>query len=80
MNPANTVLVKDNDRCQGHGRCYSLAPAVIDSDDLGYAVLKEGSIPPDLAEQARLAVSSCPEQALELVSETEPQLRETSRD
>ena len=36
----------DSDKCQGHGRCYSLAPAVFDSDDEGYAILLiDGSSP-----------------------------------
>ena len=25
----------DSERCEGHGRCYSLAPALVEADDLG---------------------------------------------
>ena len=25
----------DEERCEGHGRCYALAPAVFEPDDLG---------------------------------------------
>jgi ferredoxin len=57
----------DNEKCQGHGRCYSLAPDVFDSDDEGYSVLKiTGDVPPELEEQARLAVDNCPEYAIEI--------------
>ena len=35
--------------CQGHNRCYMLAPEIFDVDDEGYAVLKiEGEIPAEL--------------------------------
>ena len=27
----------DGDKCQGHNRCYALAPELFDVDDLGYA-------------------------------------------
>ena len=57
----------DPERCQGHGRCYDLAPALFGDDDEGYGmVLGEGGVPPDLEREARLAVANCPEQAIEL--------------
>ena len=60
-------IVLDMEKCQGHGRCYSLAPDVFDSDDEGYAVLKvDGEVPAELEEQARLAMDNCPEYAIEL--------------
>ena len=58
-------LTLDSDACQGHGRCYTLAPQLFDSDDEGYAVLKvTGEIPAELREQAQLAVDNCPEFAI----------------
>ena len=58
----------DNEKCQGHGRCYTLASGVFDADDEGYAVLKlDGEIPADLEKEARLAVDNCPEYAIEAV-------------
>ncbi|RMH72749.1 MAG: ferredoxin, partial [Actinomyces sp.] len=30
----------DRAACQGHNRCYLLAPELFDTDDEGYAVLK----------------------------------------
>ena len=58
----------DNEKCQGHGRCYSLAPDLFEADDEGYAVLKvTGDVPPDREREARLAVDNCPEFAIEVV-------------
>lgn len=58
-------IVLDSDKCQGHGRCYMLAPELFDADDEGYSVLKvEGDAPADLEGKARLAVDNCPEYAL----------------
>jgi ferredoxin len=58
----------DPKSCQGHGRCYDLAPGLFGADDEGYgAVLGDGTVPPDREQTARLAVLNCPEQAIELV-------------
>jgi ferredoxin len=55
----------DPERCQGHSRCYSLAPEVFDVDDDGFAyVLVEGGLPADLEAKAMLAVENCPERAI----------------
>lgn len=57
----------DTGRCQGHGRCYALAPDVFESDAEGYSVLKAtGELPPEMEEAARLAADNCPEFAIEL--------------
>jgi ferredoxin len=62
----------DADKCQGHGRCYSLAPELFDADDLGAGfVLGDGSVPDELLEQARRAVANCPEYAISL-TEVQP--------
>lgn len=56
----------DRETCQGHGRCYALAPELFDSDDEGYAVLLagDGQVPAGAEEAARLAVDNCPEYAI----------------
>ena len=60
----------DSERCQGHGRCYDLAPSLFGEDDEGYGtVLGDGTVPPGRAHDARLAVSNCPERAIELAGE-----------
>ncbi len=57
----------DLEKCQGHGRCYALAPTVFESDDLGNAVvLGDGTVAPGEEEAARLAVDNCPEFAIEV--------------
>ncbi len=58
----------DRDACQGHNRCYSLAPELFDVDDEGYAVLLvDGEVPVELEAKAQLCVDNCPEFAIELV-------------
>ena len=58
-------IVVDTDKCEGHNRCYSLAPDLIDVDDYGYAsAIGDGNVPPELADAARLAVDNCPEYAI----------------
>lgn len=55
----------DAETCQGHNRCYALAPELFDVDDMGQAVLLiESEIPEALHEKARLAASNCPEYAI----------------
>jgi ferredoxin len=55
----------DQDKCQGHGRCYALAPELFESDDYGNAhELNDGDVPPGLEDQARLAAANCPELAV----------------
>ena len=61
----------NSERCQGHGRCYDLAPALFGDDDEGYGkVLGDGVVPPEAERDARLAVLNCPEQAIEVDEET----------
>jgi ferredoxin len=55
----------DHDRCQGHGRCFSIAPDLFDSDELGNGtVIGDGAVPADLEHLASLAVANCPEGAV----------------
>lgn len=60
----------DAARCQGHGRCYDLAPEVFGEDDEGYGhVLGDGLVPAALHAQARLGAMNCPESAIDVVEE-----------
>ena len=55
----------DGEKCQGHNRCYSLAPELFDVDDYGEAhELNDGIVPAGLEDKARLAASNCPEYAI----------------
>jgi ferredoxin len=59
-----------SERCQGHGRCYDLAPGLFGEDDEGYGtVLGGGTVPPGQENDARLAALNCPERAVELLGE-----------
>ncbi len=58
------------DLCQGHNRCYTLAPELFDVDDYGTAVvIGDGSVASDLEDKARLAVANCPEYAIVISDE-----------
>jgi ferredoxin len=64
-------LAIDSERCQGHGRCYDLAPELFGEDDEGYGqVLGDGTVPPGKEQDARRAVANCPERAIVLVEES----------
>jgi ferredoxin len=56
--------------CQGHGRCYDIAPGLFGADDEGYGqVLGDGIVSPEAERDARLAVLNCPEHAIDLTEE-----------
>jgi ferredoxin len=59
----------DSERCTGHGRCYSLAPELFDSDDEGHSILLDAAVPEGLEDQAWVAVQNCPEGCLGIVDE-----------
>ncbi len=62
----------DSEKCQGHNRCYALAPELFDVDDYGTAfVLGDGTVPAGLEDKARLAVANCPEFAISTTEATE---------
>lgn len=55
----------DPDRCQGHARCYAIAPDLFDVDEFGQSsVVGDGIVPKDREDAARLAISNCPEFAV----------------
>ena len=56
----------DRERCTGHGRCFSLAPSVYESDDDGYGYAPTGDLPADLTADAEFGRDSCPEQAIDI--------------
>ena len=58
--------------CQGHGRCYTLAPQMLSSDDEGYVTIAGGDpidVPEELVELARDVQGTCPENAISLIDE-----------
>jgi len=56
----------DAEACQGHGRCYTLAPDVFDADDAGRCVVLTHEVATEHEKAARLGVDNCPEHALSL--------------
>jgi ferredoxin len=61
----------DYARCQGHGRCYDLAPQLFGEDAEGYAVAPDGVLASKDQAQAQLAALNCPESAIDLAEEEE---------
>jgi ferredoxin len=61
----------DPELCQGHGRCYDLAPDLFGDDEEGFGkVLGDGVVLPESEREARLAVANCPERAITLLEES----------
>lgn len=54
----------DLDRCQGHARCWALAPGHfgIDEEGFGYVLDPAAASPED--ESVRKAIKNCPERAI----------------
>ena len=61
-----TDLVVDRIACDGYGMCAELLPELIDLDDWGYPIVREGGVPETLMDHARRAVAVCPVLALRL--------------
>jgi ferredoxin len=60
-------IVVNAGSCQGHGRCYDIAPEIFGADGEGHALLlATGPVPADQEGRARAAVRNCPERALAL--------------
>ena len=55
--------------CMGHGRCYTLADELFDSDAAGRSVILLAEVPAKLRRQALLAAASCPERAISVTAE-----------
>jgi ferredoxin len=60
----------DQDRCQGHARCKSLASELFELDEFGNAhEIGDGIVPKGLEDKAWLAQANCPEMAIEVTEE-----------
>ena len=57
----------DTDRCQGHGRCFNVAPTLFGFDDLGNGVVLVAEPSGEDVALARLAEANCPEHAITVV-------------
>jgi len=56
----------DPNRCVGHGRCYTLAPDIFDSDAVGHSVVLVEDVSGAAEQHARIGEQNCPEQAITL--------------
>ena len=59
----------DPDRCQGHARCFALAPELFAVDDYGQASVIVAEVPTALEDRAELAIANCPEYAIARVDD-----------
>jgi ferredoxin len=69
--PTKALRVRiDRERCQGHARCFALAPELFELDQFGHGrQIRDGVVPAELETKARLAQANCPEFAIELIEE-----------
>ena len=54
----------DHEKCQGHARCYLVAPETFLQDEQGYAYTTDDDVPAELQEAVRQAERNCPESAI----------------
>jgi ferredoxin len=60
------TLSIDSARCQGHGRCAMTNAELFEIDDDGYGVVLIPQPGPEYADDVRMAIDNCPEQAISL--------------
>jgi ferredoxin len=66
---ASTARVKITAACEGHGRCYHVAPEIFGSKDDGFGIVELESVGPELREALTKALRLCPTEAIELTEE-----------
>jgi ferredoxin len=66
----------DPKRCQGHARCWALAPDVFEIDDWGYSHAADVEVPPEHSDDAWRAVRACPEQAITVSEQSDQALQQ----
>ncbi len=57
------VLV-DSALCEGHGRCYEIAPEVFGDDERGHCVVQTEIVPSEHEKKTQRAEANCPERAI----------------
>lgn len=55
------IITVDRSRCQGHGRCAAIAPALFALDDEGFVVTERLAVADADMPLARRAIRACPE-------------------
>ena len=69
---SDAQLKVDRIACDGYGMCAELLPELIDLDDWGYPMIRDGGVPEALLDHARRAVAVCPVLALRLARDVRP--------
>jgi ferredoxin len=60
----------DPERCQGHARCFALAPELFELDELGNAHARgDGTVAAGLEAKASIAQANCPEFAIDVTED-----------
>ncbi|TCJ96925.1 ferredoxin [Nocardia alba] len=59
-------IAADRTRCEGHGMCEALLPDIFRVDDDGIVEVSTDQVPEAELDDVRLAVDSCPVEALRL--------------
>jgi ferredoxin len=54
----------DAAKCEGHGRCFELAPEVYEEDERSHCRIPNEAVPAGLEAKARLGQANCPENAI----------------
>ncbi len=60
----------DAAKCEGHGRCFELAPEVYEEDERSHCRIRNATVPPGLEAKARLGQANCPEDAITIEEES----------
>ena len=71
MTTTKVLRVKvDRNRCQGHARCFALAPELFELDQFGNGHERgDGVVALALEEKVRLAQANCPELAITIIEQ-----------
>jgi ferredoxin len=64
-----TRVVIDEQLCTGHGRCYAMVESLFAPDERGRGVVTANELDSSSLAEARIAVDSCPEQAISIVED-----------
>ena len=54
----------EQDRCRGHGVCWTICPDVFDLNDDGYAEVRTPDVPGEFEDAVHSAAVNCPESAI----------------
>jgi ferredoxin len=57
-------IIVHKEKCQGHARCWSMAPDIFALDDEGYIMPGDIDVAPENEQLAWRGAKSCPERAL----------------